>query len=164
MSIPTTNLLDATGQKGSLGKIMAECIGPKVFLILVSLVMAGCFIPPVISAANGNGNGSWPGTLAAGPDLNITNYTFTNETIPAEYRVTREPIKLQLELNQTTLPGPRYMAFGPSYIGVWIDPVVLVVLLIIAVFVVCLVYYIRRTRHEKPGTGLDDNDANKKNE
>ena len=57
------------------------------------------------------------------PDLNISNSSLDPKNLPADIRVSPTPITIfRAELNQSELPGPRYMAFGPGVIGFTIDP------------------------------------------
>lgn len=66
--------------------------------------------------------------ITPGIDPNTTNLSLMQgEDIP-EFSVTPTPLDLfHAELDAETLPGPRYMAFGPSVIGISIDPRILAV-------------------------------------
>ena len=98
------------------------------------LIIASClvltFIISTISAAGPDDNQRMT-PLVTVPDINVTNGSLTNRTIPFEYQITPEPIKIQIELNETLLPAPKgEMAFGPRTIGFSIAPASLAILII----------------------------------
>jgi hypothetical protein len=89
-----------------------------VIFIIASLAVIGML---ATAAARTDREGLAP--VASVPDLNITQNTPDMENLPAGIQTGPTPITLfRAELNQSELPGPRYMAFGPSVIGVSIDP------------------------------------------
>ena len=54
------------------------------------------------------------------------NHSEINETALVKYEQTPEPITVfRVGVSETTLPGPRYMAFGPSVIGISVSPDIL---------------------------------------
>jgi hypothetical protein len=64
-----------------------------------------------------------------GTNFNVTWHPFAGAEMVRDYAVSPTPVTIfRAELNETTLPGPRYMAFGPSIIGLAIDPRLLTVL------------------------------------
>ena len=87
----------------------------------VLFLMLACSIAIVTVNAAVPDNGTMrqmPGTY-----FNITRHPFTGADMVRDYAVTPTPVTIfRAELNVTTLPGPRYMAFGPSLIGLAIDP------------------------------------------
>ncbi|MDD5143037.1 hypothetical protein [Methanoregula sp.] len=67
--------------------------------------------------------GNPPVLVRQGIDTNFTNQSFDGGAEVARFTVTPTPIDLfRAELDVETLPGPRYMAFGPSVIGISVDP------------------------------------------
>ncbi len=78
--------------------------------------------------------------------LNANNASSWNISLPIHYQENVKPVTLfKAEWNETHLPGPRYMAFGPSVIAVTIDPLLLVIIL--ATTVLCgIAWYILRHR------------------
>lgn len=55
-----------------------------------------------------------------------------NGTALEPFQATPAPVRvIHLEVSETSLPGPRYMAFGPSAIDVSIPPVFFVVLVVL---------------------------------
>ena len=62
--------------------------------------------------------------------LNANNASSWNISLPIQHQENVKPITLfRAEWNETSLPGPRYMAYGPSVIAVTVDPLLLVVIL-----------------------------------
>jgi hypothetical protein len=102
------------------------------FMIILTILAAGPAVPCVAAAAD---NGPWFMERPSQSDLNLTNIngSLTNGSLPAVVTPAATPITLlHLELNQTSLPGERYMAFGPSVIDIAVPPALLVILGIVA--------------------------------
>jgi hypothetical protein len=80
--------------------------------------------------------------------LNANNAYSWDISHPLTYHENLKPVTLfRAEWNETSLPGPRYMAFGPSVIAVTIDPLILVVIL--ATVALCgVAWYIVRHRQD----------------
>ena len=78
--------------------------------------------------------------------LNANNASSWNISQPIQHQENVKPITLfRAEWNETRLPGPRYMAYGPSVIAITIDPLLLVVIL--ATVALCgVAWYILRHR------------------
>lgn len=96
--------------------------GGRIFVLILLVCSAGV----VAIAAAEPGNVSM--MRAPGPDLNVTNHSFTGAEMTRDFAVTPTPITVfKAELTAETLPGPRYMGFGPSVIGLSIDPRLLAV-------------------------------------
>lgn len=81
---------------------------------------------------------------AAGPPQDVPYHTVAipeitggpgaalNGTALEPFQATPAPISIiHIEVSETTLPGPRYMAFGPSAIDLSIPPAFIVVLVIL---------------------------------
>ncbi|MFA6331526.1 MAG: hypothetical protein WCX22_01115 [Methanoregula sp.] len=122
----------------------------RLFFILL---LACSIMVPVISAT-GPGNASMM-TLSQ-TDLNVTYNGSVNDLITDEYKAEPTPVTIfRAELNQSTLPGPRDMGFGPSVIDIAIDPRVLamifgVVLIGLVIWFVCFREKVRKPEdHEK---------------
>ena len=98
-----------------------------VILITISL-MAALLLVPAIHAEPQNQYGYMGNGLVDA--LNKGNFTQWNASRLVEYHQYIQPVTLfRAELNETSLPGPRYMAFGPSVISLSIDPLLLVILI-----------------------------------
>jgi hypothetical protein len=95
---------------------------------LASLVVAGLIIPSITLAANVSPQ-RMDDFLETTLNLTAINSSLPNGTLPATFTPAPTPITLlHLILNQTSLPGERYMAFGPSVIEVAVSPILLVFL------------------------------------
>jgi hypothetical protein len=120
-TLPTTNLFTPV-PKNFCGSFMATNTwrartARGVFLVLL---LACSFVVTAVTAA---GPDNVTRIKTPGPDLNVTNHSFTDAEMTRNYAVTPTPITIfRAELTAETLPGPRYMAFGPSVIGLSIDP------------------------------------------
>ncbi|PKL64573.1 MAG: hypothetical protein CVV32_07825 [Methanomicrobiales archaeon HGW-Methanomicrobiales-3] len=74
-----------------------------------------------------------PATLAT--EIFEINQSEINETALVKYKKTPEPITVfEVGVSETSLPGPRYMAFGPSVIGISMSPDVLGALFVLLSF------------------------------
>lgn len=68
------------------------------------------------------GKDAWP--VATEPDLNLTGVNLTNLTVPAQYQATAAPVRLEVTVPDTVIPGPKgEMQAGPRAIGISGDPV-----------------------------------------
>lgn len=57
------------------------------------------------------------------PPVIAVNQTAVNESALDPYRKPPEPVTVfRAEVSETSLPGPRYMAYGPSVIGLSLSP------------------------------------------
>ena len=85
--------------------------------------------------------------ITPGIGLNTNNLSLTRgEDIP-EFTVTPTPLDLfHAELDVETLPGPRYMGFGPSVIGISIDPRLLAVCFAVALIALVIWFVSFRNR------------------
>ena len=118
-----------------------------IFLITVSLA-AVFLIVPAIHAEPQNQSGHTGSDLIDA--LNKDNSSLWGRSHPVEYQKTLQPVTLfRAELNETHLPGSRYMAFGPSVIGLTLDPVSLVILITVAALSVGVWYVARHTRDDE---------------
>ncbi len=91
-----------------------------------------------------------------GPDLNVTRHSLTDAEMTRDYAVTPTPVMIfRAELNESTLPGPRHIAFGPSVIGLFIDLRVLAMIFAV-VFISLVVWFIGFRK----GGGGENNNGN----
>jgi hypothetical protein len=99
--------------------------------IIISLVLV-CGMIPVALASDDADRIS---TLMPVPDLNRTGTSLANMSVPPGYQSTHAPLAvLKVEVTASSLPGPRDMAYGPSVIGLSLDPISIAA--VIAVFVI----------------------------
>lgn len=115
--------------------------------VLVLLLLCSVVIP-----AGAGPTPDYPSMMITqGIDPNSTNLSFNGSMGISEFTVTPTPIDLfHAELKAETLPGPRYMAFGPSVIGISIDPRVLAACFAIAL-IILVIWFVsfRNGREEK---------------
>ena len=127
--------------------VTIRSVSHGAILLIASIVAAGIFVPAV--HAGDPGGDLWIRNLVTVPDLNVTNGSFLNSSVPVKFQHTPEPITIfRFELNQTSLPGPRYMAYGPSVIGLSLDPVLLEGLIAGVVIVVACWYVFLNKRDD----------------
>ena len=95
---------------------------------VISLVVAGLALAAIPLGAGASPMGMVP-PLETPLNLTAINSSLPNGTLPATFTPAPTPITLvHLVLNQTSLPGERYMAFGPSVFDVSLSPILLVIL------------------------------------
>jgi hypothetical protein len=118
-------------------------------VILVALSLAAlAFLAPATNA--GNPKDTQDVFLSKIPDLNATNGSVANISTLTGFQDTLMPVTLfRFELNDTKLPGPRYMAYGPSTIAFSLHPVLLVLLIITLGIITGLAYAVRRKRNAR---------------
>jgi len=88
--------------------------------------------------------------ITPGIALNTTNMSLANvEDIP-KFTVTPTPLDLfHADLDAETLPGPRYMGFGPSVIKISIDPRLLAVGFAVALIALVIWFVSFRNRSDE---------------
>ena len=114
-------------------------------LIIASLVATGLCMPALYAADNHG----YP-IDSSFPSLNYTlhNGTLPNASMQGEYGTTPAPVTIyHFELDQPSLPGPRYMAYGPSMIALAIDPRLLAVLIALGA-IIAGAWYLRQRKRE----------------
>jgi hypothetical protein len=116
----------------------------RVGILVIAALATVLFVMPGIHAELLNQS------MRTGSDfvdaLNANNASSWNISHPIYYQENVKPVTLfKAGWNETRLPGPRYMAYGPSVIAVTIDPILLVVIL--ATVALCgVAWYILRHR------------------
>jgi hypothetical protein len=100
--------------------------------ILAAVLVTTILIPGILAAGIDNDSRFHP--LVVNPVITPVNSSTINDTALAQYHRNPEPVGIfKAEVREPSLPGPRYMAFGPSIIGVSIDPVILSTLIVLGV-------------------------------
>lgn len=105
---------------------------------LVFIVMFLIMVIPVIGTGQYDGiqSGIEPREIVLG------NHTEINSTIPDKFPAAPDPVTvIHVEVSETSLPGPRYMAFGPSVIDISTSPAIIggiVVLVFIGIAAWCI--------------------------
>jgi hypothetical protein len=127
-----------------------RCRGFGVVLVIASVMATGIFTP-AINAADTRGYVFNNGSLY--PSLNYTrhNGTLPNASFQRESETAPAPVTIyNFELGQTSLPGPRYMAYGPSTIALAFDPLNIAFLIAIGAIITGVWYlYPRNGKDEK---------------
>jgi hypothetical protein len=117
-------------------------------VIIVSLVIL-CLLAPLALAAEQEIFGQVD-PLTTIPELNSSAISAGNMTLPPQYQNTPSPVTVfKVEVTASSLPGPRDMAYGPSVIGLSIDPVTLVVIILIFIIVIVGYLYFQRNQDRK---------------
>lgn len=118
-------------------------------IILCSCAILGLFLPAA-SAAIPAGSGE-PQALVASADLNVTNASLANATIPARYQATPTLLEIGISTNDTSLDGPKgEMAAVPRTIGFSASPEMLaIVIVVIAAAVIGAWYLLKRNKDGK---------------
>ena len=102
-----------------------------VFLvcILCPLAVIGLYLP-LASAAVPAGDRQAQ-ALVTTADLNVTNASFANATIPAQYQATPALLQIGVSTNDSSLDGPKgEMAAVPRSIGFSLNPEMLAIIII----------------------------------
>ena len=73
-----------------------------------------------------------------------------NSTAMRPYTTTPDPVTLNVKVDRDTLPGPRYMAFGPSTIGISMPPPVFALLVTVVALIIAALC-IRKIGETDPG-------------
>jgi hypothetical protein len=123
-------------------------MGRTVFIVLVTLVLAGAVIP--LSSASLSPDTPRGTPFVTYPDLTGMNGSLANHT-PSGYPVTPTLLTVKVELPDTALPVSKgEMAAGPRAIGFSMDPVTLAIaILVIAIVAAGTGYYLRQKRDEE---------------
>lgn len=116
--------------------------------ILLFLLLAGSLMVLTVAARE---NVSMQ--ITPGPNLNVSNYSISTDGQPANFIAGPTPITIfRVELNQSTLPGPRDMGFGPSVIDLSIAPQLFAVIFIIILIGLVAWVFLKRKSEKRPDT------------
>jgi hypothetical protein len=122
-------------------------------IILAVLAIAGLLIPGTGAVFSG-GHEAWP--IATAPDLNRSDIDGANSTIPDKYQASPVPIRVEVTISETLIPGPKgEMQTGPRSIGFAADPVSLLILVVLIIAGAVGVWYLVR---RKPGQSEEEDD------
>jgi len=122
-----------------------------VFLVYVlcSLAVTGLYLPLASAAVPSSGGQAL--ALVTTADLNVTNASFANATIPAQYLETPTLLQVGVSTNDSSLDGPKgEMAAVPRSIGFSMSPETLAIIIIgIAAIGLGAWYSLKRNKDEK---------------
>ena len=103
---------------------MGENMGWRGCIILLMILGIASLVPLTAAADDNPGAGLWNGIRPQ--EIPLINQSEINTTALDPYHPTPSPVTIfRTELHETSLSGPRYMAFGPSTIEFSADPVAL---------------------------------------
>jgi len=121
----------------------------KGLIILAILATAGLLVLG-IGAVFPGGHDTWP--IVTAPDLNRSSIDVANSTMPAKYQTSPVPIRIEVTISETLIPGPKgEMATGPRSIGFSADPLSLAILIVSVIVVAAGTWYIARRKPEDLG-------------
>lgn len=123
---------------------------PAVVLAALILVCTAAIISPAGAAVPGAQESQVPATPL---ELNVTNASLANATIPDQYQVTPTLVNIGISGNVSGAAGPKgEMAENPRTIGIALPPFVpALVILVIAVILAAVCYSKRKgPGNEKP--------------
>jgi len=124
-----------------------KCRPGSTVVLLTVLLIVSLMIPVVF--ADGNGNFGRVDPLTTLPELN-SSVAIGNVTVPSQYQNTPAPITVfKVEVTASSLPGPRDMAYGPSVIGLAIDPFSLAIISLVILFAIAGYLYYRKNQDRK---------------
>ena len=128
--------------------------GKNGFVILALLAAVGLIVPGIIAAAPDGRDGR---PIATGPDFNLSGVDPVNSTIPAKYQATPEPVRVEVTISDTLIPGPKgEMQAGPRTIGFAADPVVVLILAVAILAGAAGFWYLARMRPEEPEESAEE--------
>jgi len=99
---------------------------------LAGLLLLPCLVSLLVPAIAAAGPQYMEIPAYQAPNLTIFNSSFLNGSPPSPVRTLAPITLLHLELNETTPSGVRYMAFGPKVIEIAVNPILIVILAILA--------------------------------
>lgn len=134
------------------------CARPAARAVLFLLLFCGLV---TVVAAAGPGNISM--AIVPEPDINVTNYSFADTVLTDGIAMTPTPVTFfKAELPVETLPGPRYMAFGPSTIGLSVDPRLLAAGFALVIAGIVAGFVVLRRRGRNTGENAEGPEEDKK--
>jgi hypothetical protein len=124
-------------------------------MIIAILAIAGIPVPGTGAVLPAGQTG---GPVATAADLNVSGIDAANSTIPARYQTSPVPVRVEVTISETLIPGPKgEMAAGPRTIGFSADPISLAILVVVIIALAAAVWYGVKRKPEEP----DDEDEGK---
>jgi len=117
-----------------------------VVIVLAFCLIAG-FVLPLAGAAGPAAQTTGP--LVAAPELNVTNASLANATIPAQYLATPTHLEVGIRTTDAGLDGPKGEMSGvPRTIGISISPEFLAAVLIVIIALGAGAWYLLKRKRE----------------
>ena len=119
-----------------------------VILFCTCAILGLCVTAASASVPAGGGQGQ---ALVTTAELNVTNASLANATIPAKYQATPTLLQIGISTNDSSIGGPKgEMAAVPRTIGFSTTPeTIVIVILVIAAAGIGAWYFLKRTRNGK---------------
>lgn len=121
----------------------------RATVIIALLVTVGILCIPAVPAAaiQGQMDENYPQL-----NYSLHNGTLPNASMPERFGANPAPVTIySLELEETSMPGPREMAYGPRLIALAMDPVLIVVLVGSCAIIAGVWYLFTRKKAEEEG-------------
>lgn len=119
---------------------------PLVLFVLVAC-MAAVLCLPLAGAAGPAVQTT--GQLAAAPELNVTNASLANATMPAQYLATPTPLEVGIRTTDAGLDGPKGEMSGvPRTIGISVSPEFLAAVIIVIAAIGAGAWYLLKRKKE----------------
>ena len=129
-------------------------------IILAVLAITGLLIPGT-GAVLPDGK-LQTGQIVKAPDLNVNGTDIANRTIPAGYQTNPIPIRVEVEVSDTLIPGPKgEMQAGPRSIGFTLSPALLLVFILAAAVVGAGTWFILMKKPTEEPAEESDEEKNK---
>jgi hypothetical protein len=120
-------------------------------LIILTVLVAGLLFPGTGAVFPG-GHEVWP--IVTAPNLNASGIDVTNSTIPADFPTHQVPVRIEVMISETLIPGPKgEMQAGPRSI----DPAALLTLVVAIIAASAGMWYLTKRRPQEPDGGDEEN-------
>lgn len=125
-----------------------------ILSIIIVLAMTGLLVPGTCAVFPG-GQGAGPNVTVT--DLNVNGTDTTNRTLPAQYQTNPSPVRVEITVSETLIPGPKgKMQAGPRSIGFTLSPTLLFVFFLAAAVIGTGIWFIQKKRPaEEPAEESD---------
>jgi hypothetical protein len=114
--------------------------------VLVFCILAGFVLPPAGAAVP---SVQTTGPLVTALELNVTNASLANATMPAQYLATPTPLEVGIRTTDAGLDGPKGEMSGvPRTIGFSLSPELIAIVIILLVAIGAGAWYSLRQKRE----------------
>jgi len=133
----------------------------KTGLIILAVLAITVLLIPGTGAVSPDGK-LQTGQIVKAPDLNVNGTDIANRTIPAGYQTNPIPIRVEVEVSDTLIPGPKgEMQAGPRSIGFTLSPALLLVFILAAAVVGAGTWFILMKKSAEEPAEESDEEKNK---
>jgi hypothetical protein len=118
----------------------------SVIFVLAICLLAGLCLP---TAGAADPSAQETGPVVTVQELNVTNASLANATIPDQYLVTPTPLEIGVSTSDTNLGGPKgEMSAVPRTIGFSITPELIAVIVIVILVLGAGAWYLLKQKRE----------------